>query len=168
MRARARDGIIESEIGTLAVGRRGVLLAAEWMVGRATAPDFDRRDETVTAFVEAFLKYFRGRDWKEAFNDLPMGDGTPFQCSVWAACRRIPQGETRTYGWIAGDLGLRPVHCRAVGNALRVNPLPIAVPCHRVVAASGVGGYAGARTGALADIKCRLLAFESAARRRPC
>ena len=56
MRARARDGIIESEIGTLAVGRRGVLLAAEWMVGRATAPDFDRRDETVTAFVEAFLK----------------------------------------------------------------------------------------------------------------
>jgi methylated-DNA-[protein]-cysteine S-methyltransferase len=47
---------------------------------------------------------------------------------------------------------------------LRSNPLPIAVPCHRVVAASGLGGYAGARTGALADIKCRLLAFEAAMR----
>ena len=166
MRPRARDGIIESEIGTLAVGRRGVLLAAEWMVGRAAAPDFDRRDRMASAFVDAFLKYFRGRDWEAAFEDLPLGDGTPFQCSVWAACRRIRPGETRTYGWIAAELGLRPVHCRAIGNALRANPLPIAVPCHRVVAASGLGGYAGARTGALADIKCRLLAFESAARRR--
>jgi len=46
-----------------------------------------------------------------------------------------------------------------------VNPLPVAVPCHRVVAASGIGGYAGQRSGALADIKCRLLAFESARRR---
>jgi methylated-DNA-[protein]-cysteine S-methyltransferase len=165
MRARARDGIIESEIGTLAVGRRGVLLSAEWMIGRATPPDFDRRDEMAAAFVEAFLRYFRGRDWEKTFKDLPTGDGTPFQCSVWEACCGIEPGETRTYGWIAKELGLRPVHCRAIGNALRVNPLPIAVPCHRVVSASGLGGYAGARTGALADIKCRLLAFESAQRR---
>jgi len=164
MRARARDGIIESEIGTLAVGRRGVLLAAEWLVGRVAPPDFDRRDEMAAGFVEAYLRYFRGHDWRESFRTLPIGDGTPFQCEVWRACRSIAPGETRTYGWIAKELGLKPIHCRAVGNSLRSNPLPIAVPCHRVVAASGLGGYAGARTGALADIKCRLLAFEAAMR----
>ncbi len=164
MRPRARDGIIESEIGTLAVGRRGVLLAAEWLVGRASQPDFDRRDEMAAGFVEAYLRYFRGHDWLESFRTLPIGDGTPFQCDVWQACRSIAPGETRTYGWIAKELGLKPIHCRAVGNALRSNPLPIAVPCHRVVAASGLGGYAGARSGALSDIKCRLLAFEAAMR----
>ena len=167
MRARARDGIIESEIGTLAVGRRGVLLAADWLVGRAAPPDFDRRDEVAAAFVEAYLRYFRGRGWHASFESLPVGDGTPFQCEVWRSCRTIAPGETRTYGWIARELGLRPIHCRAIGNALRSNPLPIAVPCHRVVAASGLGGYAGARTGALADIKCRLLAFEAAMRAKP-
>ncbi|MEY3141860.1 MAG: hypothetical protein RLY21_353 [Planctomycetota bacterium] len=165
MRARTRDGIIESEIGTLAVGRRGILLSAEWMVGRATPPDFDRRDEMASAFVEAFLRYFRGRVGADTFEGLPVGEGTRFQSKVWQACRTIEPGETRTYGWIASELRLRPVHCRAIGNALRANPLPIAVPCHRVVSASGLGGYAGARTGALADIKCRLLAFESAMRR---
>jgi methylated-DNA-[protein]-cysteine S-methyltransferase len=164
MRAHALGGIIESEIGTLAVGRRGVLLSAEWMVGRATPPDFDRRDEIAAAFVEAFLRYFRGRLGADTFARLPIGEGTRFQCKVWKACQTIEPGETRTYGWIAGQLRLRPVHCRAIGNALRSNPLPIAVPCHRVVAASGLGGYAGARTGALTDIKCRLLAFESALR----
>jgi methylated-DNA-[protein]-cysteine S-methyltransferase len=165
MRPRARDGIIESKIGTLAVGRRGGLLSAEWMVGRAAPPAFDPRDEMACAFVEAFLRYFRGCDREEAFKDLPIGDGTPFQRKVWSACRTIDSGDTRTYGWIAKELRLRPVHCRAVGNALRSNPLPIAVPCHRVVAASGIGGYAGSRTGALADIKRELLAFESALRR---
>jgi methylated-DNA-[protein]-cysteine S-methyltransferase len=167
MRPRARDGIIESDIGTLAVGRRGVLLSADWLVGRASAPDFDPRDEIAAAFVAAYLRYFRGHDWREAFEDLPIGDGTPFQCRVWTSCRTIRTGDTRTYGWIARDLGLKPLHCRAIGNALRRNPLPIAVPCHRVVASSGLGGYAGARSGALADIKSRLLAFESAMRAKP-
>lgn len=164
MRARVRDGIIESEIGTLAVGRRGVLLSAEWMVGRATPPDFDLRDEAAVALVAAYRRYFRGHVGAATFAGLPMGVGTPFQCRVWTQCRAIEPGETRTYGWIAEELRLTPVHCRAIGNALRSNPLPVAVPCHRVVAANGLGGYAGKRTGVLADIKCRLLAFESAMR----
>ncbi len=163
MRARIRDGTIESEIGTLAVGRRGLLLVAEWMVGREEPPRYEPWDEMATAFVEAYARYFRGK--LQAFDRLPIGDGTPFQCRVWERCRRIEPGETRTYGWIAKELRLRPVHCRAIGNALRSNPLPIAVPCHRVVSASGIGGYAGARSGPLADIKNRLLAFESAMRR---
>ena len=52
MRVRAKDGVIESEIGTLAVGRRGVLLSAEWMVGRGAPPDFDPADEAASAFVD--------------------------------------------------------------------------------------------------------------------
>ena len=163
MRTRIRDGTIESEIGTLAVGRRGLLLVAEWMVGRAEPPRFEPWDDMAAEFVEAFGRYFRGKF--QAFDGLPIGDGTPFQCRVWERCRSIAPGETRTYGWIAKELRLRPVHCRAIGNALRSNPLPIAVPCHRVVSASGIGGYAGARSGPLADIKNRLLAFESAMRR---
>jgi O-6-methylguanine DNA methyltransferase len=164
MRPRARDGVIVSEIGTLAVGRRGVLLSAEWMIGRGAPPDFDRRDEAASAYLDAFLRYFRGRVGNDTFDGLPPGEGTAFQCRVWSQCRRIAPGETCTYGALASQLRLRPVHCRAIGNALRANPLPIAVPCHRVVASSGIGGYAGSTSGALMDIKCRLLAFESAMR----
>ena len=70
-------------------------------------------------------------------------EGTPFQQRVWSALRKIPCGDTRTYGQLATELGSGP---RAVGNACRRNPVSIIVPCHRVVAASGMGGYSG-RTG---------------------
>ena len=162
MRPRIRDGIIESEIGALAVGRRGILVVAEWLVGKAEPPAFDASDATATKLIEAYMRFFRGN--LQAFARLPMGEGTRFQCKVWGACREIPAGETRTYGWIAKELRLSQAHCRAIGNALRVNPLPILVPCHRVVSATGLGGYAGETSGAMTDIKCRLLAFEAAAR----
>lgn len=163
MRLKSQHGIIESEIGVLAVGRRDLQLVAEWMVAGTELPRFEPWDELAVAFVKAFGRYFRGD--MRAFDRLPIGDGTPFQQRVWLKSREIDPGETRTYGWIATQLRLRPVHCRAIGNALRSNPLPIAVPCHRVVSASGLGGYAGKVTGALVDIKCRLLAFETAHRR---
>ena len=66
--------------------------------------------------------------------------GTVFQKSVWRELRKIPLGETRTYGEIAKKLNSSP---RAVGNACRKNPVPIIVPCHRVVSAKGIGGFAG-------------------------
>jgi methylated-DNA-[protein]-cysteine S-methyltransferase len=163
MRLRVREGIIESEIGALAVGRRGILLVAEWLVDGTEQPAFDRKDASVAALVEGLSAYFRGRP--QAVDGLPMGEGTRFQCRVWSCCRKIAPGETRTYGWIAKELRLSQAHCRAIGNALRSNPIPVVVPCHRVVSASGLGGYAGETSGALTDIKCRLLAFESAMRR---
>ena len=59
---------------------------------------------------------------------------------MWAALRRIPPGETRTYGDIVAVAG----GCaRAVGGANRANPIPILIPCHRVVAVAGIGGYSG-------------------------
>jgi methylated-DNA-[protein]-cysteine S-methyltransferase len=162
MRPRVRDGIIESDIGTLAVGRRGVLLVAEWLVGKAEPPAFEAADAAVARLMDAYTRYLRGNP--QPLARLPMGEGTRFQCKVWGACREIPAGETRTYGWIARELRLSQAHCRAIGNALRVNPLPILVPCHRVVSASGLGGYAGETSGAMTDIKCRLLAVEVALR----
>ncbi|MGK0673659.1 MAG: methylated-DNA--[protein]-cysteine S-methyltransferase [Halothiobacillaceae bacterium] len=67
--------------------------------------------------------------------------GTPFQQRVWRALAEIPLGQTRTYGELATRLGTSP---RAVGGALRANPIPIIIPCHRILAAQGLGGYAGA------------------------
>jgi AraC family transcriptional regulator of adaptative response/methylated-DNA-[protein]-cysteine methyltransferase len=83
--------------------------------------------------------------------------GTPFQRAVWSAARAIPAGETRTYAAIARAIG-RPGTARAVGRALGANPVPLLVPCHRVVASDGtLGGF----TGGL-DLKARLLALEAA------
>ena len=82
---------------------------------------------------------------------------TAFQQKVLKQLLLIPYGETRTYGEIAKTLKTSP---RAVGNACRNNPLPIIIPCHRVVAANGIGGYAGATEGGLLDIKVQLLHLE--------
>ena len=88
--------------------------------------------------------------------DLPLRlQGTEFQRQVWEALRAIPYGETRSYGQLAAALG-RPKACRAVGMANHNNPIPILVPCHRVVGTDGsLTGYAGGL-----DLKRRLLELE--------
>ncbi len=85
-------------------------------------------------------------------------DGTPFQRRVWSALETIPSGKRCTYGILARQLNSSP---RAVGNACRANPLPILVPCHRVVSASGLGGYAGQTAGRSMLIKRWLLDHEA-------
>jgi methylated-DNA-[protein]-cysteine S-methyltransferase len=90
--------------------------------------------------------------------DLPLvSQGTDFQQRVWAELRKIPSGQVRTYGEIAEILGSSP---RAVGNACRKNPVPVIVPCHRVVSKTGIGGFSGATGGEYLKIKRRLLAHE--------
>ena len=69
-------------------------------------------------------------------------EGTDFQKDVWDALFDIPYGSTATYGDIAEAIG-RPKAVRAVGNACGANPIPLIIPCHRVVASSGIGGYGG-------------------------
>ncbi len=97
-------------------------------------------------------EYFSGR--RQSF-DLPFClHGTDFQLAVWNAIRQIPYGEVRSYGetaWMAGY----PRAARAVGTACRKNPLLLIVPCHRVVAADGLGGYGGRP-----DIKRAILRLE--------
>ncbi len=91
--------------------------------------------------------------------DLPLApQGTAFQLSVWEALRRIPYGETVSYGAIAQSIG-RPSASRAVGAANGANPLPIVVPCHRVIGSTGsLTGFGGG-----IDTKAALLALEQGA-----
>jgi methylated-DNA-[protein]-cysteine S-methyltransferase len=84
-------------------------------------------------------------------------DGTPFQQRVWRALQRIPAGKTLSYGVLAKKLD---TSARAVGNACRSNPIPIIIPCHRVVAANGMGGFMGKRSGSPLNLKHWLLAHE--------
>jgi methylated-DNA-[protein]-cysteine S-methyltransferase len=90
--------------------------------------------------------------------DLPMQlEGTPFQLRVWQALCNIPPGTPLTYGQLANKLATAP---RAVGGACGANPIPIIVPCHRVVSASGIGGFMRTRYLAPLNIKSWLLAHE--------
>lgn len=90
--------------------------------------------------------------------DVPINPrGTPFQRRVWHAMSGIPRGETLTYGALAASLGSG---ARAVANACGANPLPIVIPCHRVVSASGLGGFMGGREAWALEIKQWLLLHE--------
>jgi len=90
--------------------------------------------------------------------DLPVKlAGTPFRRRVWQALLMIPPGETRPYGELAAQLASRP---RAVGQAVADNPIAIIVPCHRVLAAHGLGGFMHGRDGFPIDVKKWLLRHE--------
>ncbi len=102
-------------------------------------------------------RYFRAAG--QSFSVPLQLQGTPFQQRVWAALQAIPSGEVRTYGELAVQLGSG---ARAVGNACRHNPVPVIVPCHRVVSASGIGGYSGHTAGRELRRKHWLLAHEGA------
>jgi len=89
---------------------------------------------------------------------LPLApQGTPFQQRVWRALLHSTAGQALTYGALARRLH---TSARAVGNACRANPIPIIIPCHRVVSASGLGGYSGKTGGAALALKRRLLEHE--------
>lgn len=90
--------------------------------------------------------------------DVPLRiEGTEFQRRVWEAIARIPSGATRTYAELARDVGGT---ARAVGQACGDNRLPLAIPCHRVVASRGLGGFAHRADGAMLEVKRWLVAHE--------
>jgi len=101
-------------------------------------------------------RYFYGE--KVCFPDsLDLSGATDFRKAVWNATRSIPYGETRTYAWVAQQIG-NPRASRAVGGALARNTFPIIVPCHRVIASNGnLGGFSGGLA-----LKRRLLKLEAA------
>jgi len=112
----------------------------------------DRFTREVCAQIAAYV-----RDADFAF-DLPLGfSGTPHQSKVWQALLRIPRGETRTYGELAQQLNSSP---RAVGGACGDNPIPLFIPCHRVVAKNGPGGFMHHASGDPLAIKAWLLRHE--------
>jgi O-6-methylguanine DNA methyltransferase len=158
---------VESPAGPLAfaVDAQGALLALQFLDGeyrRSIEEELAERGYQVTrdpartaAAREQLREYAEGR--RRAF-DLPLVlPGTAWQRACWAALIGIPFGETRTYGQQAAALG-RPRAARAVGRANATNPLPLVVPCHRLVGADGsLTGFEGGL-----HIKQALLAHEAA------
>ncbi|MBQ2709425.1 MAG: methylated-DNA--[Clostridia bacterium] len=124
----------ESPVGAYTIGYDGdVIVSVHFGAAEKSAPS------PVALEAERQLaQYFAGE--RKTF-DLPIRmDGTEFQRKVWRALCDIPYGEVRTYGDIARAVG-NPRACRAIGGANHKNPICIIVPCHRVVAANGIGGY---------------------------
>ena len=143
------------------LGRLGVLLSSDAVTRIDYLPRTARLQAAHTRFeqqvVNELAQFFR--DPAFCFTVVTDADGTPFQRRVLAALQKIPAGETRTYGQLAAQLGSGP---RAVGNACRRNPVSIIIPCHRVVAASGMGGYSGKTADRAIWRKHWLLAHEGA------
>ncbi|MBF0309435.1 MAG: methylated-DNA--[protein]-cysteine S-methyltransferase [Magnetococcales bacterium] len=110
-------------------------------------------EQLLTTALQAF---FAGRPWTEETPALRLDpQGTLFQMRVWQTLLTIPYGQTTTYGELAHRLETAP---RAVGGAVAANPLPLLIPCHRVVGVNGLGGYSG--QGGLVS-KQRLLDWEA-------
>ncbi len=141
---------LDSPLGPLTVFEEtGAVVVIEW--GRAAegseTPLLAEARQQLDAYFDGRLTRF----------DLPLRPaGTAFQKSVWKLMAEIPHGAVRTYGDLAVDLGSAP---RAVGGACGRNPIPIVIPCHRVVGTGGLGGYTG--LGGV-DTKAALLRLEGA------
>ena len=136
---------VESPIGDLLVaGDDGVLKLVSFPRGsmaREPGEGWERKDSEFDEVRRELGEYFEGK--RESF-DVPLeADGTDFQRDVLGALQQIPYGETRTYGEIAEHLG-KPKASRAVGAANGRNPIPILIPCHRVIGSDGsLTGFGG-------------------------
>ncbi len=137
--------LIDSPIGELIVVERNGALVGLYMTGHRPAPDpetfGERVDDALPEATRQLKQYFAG---ERTDFDLPLApEGTEFQLRVWDELRRIPFGQTLSYGELAVAIG-RPGAARAVGLANGRNPISIVVPCHRLVGSSGgLTGYAG-------------------------
>ncbi|MEU5362023.1 methylated-DNA--[protein]-cysteine S-methyltransferase [Streptomyces sp. NPDC005925] len=152
--------VVDSPYGPLTLVAEEGTLCGLYMVAQRHRPaeeTFGVRDETPFAETREQLEDFFEGERKEFTLGLRL-NGTPFQRRVWDELRRIPYGETRTYGELAELLGT-PKASRAVGLANGRNPIGVIVPCHRVIGATGsLTGYGGGL-----DRKRRLLDFERGA-----
>jgi methylated-DNA-[protein]-cysteine S-methyltransferase len=117
--------------------------AAERLLLRR-APGAEPRTPTpeVAEFVAAVKRYFQGEETDFSCFTLDLSDQDEFFRQVYTVARKIRWGETTTYGALAKELGARPEAARDVGQAMAKNPVPLIIPCHRVLAAGGkVGGF---------------------------
>lgn len=141
---------ISSPVGRLVLDEEdGALVAIGWADGKP-----GNGSPLLNEAARQFDAYFAG---KLTDFDLPLRPaGSAFERRVWNGMLDIPYGKTRFYGELAADIGSGP---RAVGGACGKNPIPIVIPCHRVLAKAGMGGYSG--SGGL-KTKQALLAIEGA------
>jgi methylated-DNA-[protein]-cysteine S-methyltransferase len=150
----AFDAVFASPVGKLGICVQGkILCRLEFLSARYR---FREAQSAQTDSVQqSILGYFED-PYRSPQIDVQLS-GTVFQRRVWRALRRIPAGKVITYGALAERLG---TSARAVGNACRSNPVPLVVPCHRVVARHGPGGFAGDHRGRLVQVKQWLLRAE--------
>lgn len=127
---------LHSPIGDLTLSEEaGAIVALDWGWGRDQA-----ETDLLRRVRERLHAYFDGA-LADPGADLPLApDGTPYRQRVWQALRRIPAGATRSYADIAAEVG---GSARSVGQANATNPIPILIPCHRVLARNGRGGRPG-------------------------
>lgn len=148
------ETVIDTPVGRLGIAIEGESITSIDMLSRRRSLRSSNKPLARQAARE-LKQYFKGE--RSSF-DLPVSKrGTDFQERVWRALRKIPFGKTVTYGQLADRLSSG---ARAVGTACRKNPVPIVVPCHRVVAKSGIGGYMGDTTGPRVKMKHELLNHE--------
>lgn len=114
---------------------------------------FDWKIKEIDQKISLWIKSYKKGDFLK-FPYKPNPKGTEFQKKVWKAMQKIPYGEVKTYKWIAQVIG-KPLAVRAVGNACGANPIPLVIPCHRVVAQNSLGGFSSGL-----HIKKRLLHLE--------
>lgn len=156
------DAILPAPMCPLGVCFSGDTLARLYFLpARSTVstPKPDARARHLARELDAYWD-----DPTHPFDLLFAPQGTPFQLRVWHALKAIPAGQPTTYGALAKQLGSA---ARAVGQACGSNPLPIVIPCHRVVAANGLGGFMHASTGTPLDVKTWLLGHEKDAHAQP-
>ncbi|BFK88875.1 methylated-DNA--protein-cysteine methyltransferase [Pseudoflavonifractor gallinarum] len=147
--------VFDTPLGQMALAEESGALTRLFLPGEGIPRLVSRETPLLSKGRDEILAYLRGE--RRSF-DLPLDPmGTPFQQAVWAELRRIPYGETRSYAQVAAGIG-KPKAVRAVGQANHRNPLPIFIPCHRVIGASGkLTGYGGGL-----DLKEKLLELEGA------
>ncbi len=142
---------LHTPLGPLTVSQEaGAIVALDWGWGRDQTPSpiLLQASEQLHAYFDGSLRVF----------DLPLAPpGSPYRQRVWAALRDIGFGQTCSYADLARAAGGSP---RSIGGANGANPIPIIIPCHRVVGSSGLGGYSG---GEGLQTKSWLLAHEGAA-----
>ena len=138
---RSYQAVIAAPLGRVGIRMTGNTVSAlDYLAADASEqPPIDEVTRTVVEQLEAYF-----RDPRHSFTVPLAPEGTAFQQRVWAALQIIPVGTVLTYGELARQLDSA---ARAIGGACRNNPIPILIPCHRVVGRQGLGGYAGEVTG---------------------
>jgi len=140
-------------------GVLGICCHDELLTGISFLPKESSLQQPTSLFAQTvctqLASYFDDPDFRFSLPLKP--NGTNHQNKVWQLMRAIPRGQTRQYGELARQIVSSP---RAVGQACGANPIPIVIPCHRVVSKAGMGGFAHHRDGYELDIKRWLLAHE--------
>jgi methylated-DNA-[protein]-cysteine S-methyltransferase len=140
-------------------GVLGIRCTGDTLTGIDFLPASEKPQRVTSAFAqtvcEQLLRYLANPDVQFS---VPLKlNGTPHQQKVWQAMLDIPRGQTRSYGELATEL---KSCAQAVGQACGANPIPVIVPCHRIVGKGGLGGFAHHTSGAHLDIKRWLLVHE--------